>query len=172
MLTAAPGAPIRASDDAFVRDGSTYATTNYGTSPTLQVKNDSVGYTREAYLKFDTTSVASGVVSAKLRLFGRHASTTADIGQVSAYAVTGSWEEETLTHATRPTTGTTALATAAVSGNVNQWYEWDLTSYVLAERAAGRNVIGIVLRATNSTASYLEFASDEASADRPQLVLT
>ena len=40
---------------------------------------------------------------------------------------------------TRPlTAGTGALATATVAGTTGAWYEWDLTAYLNAEKAAGR----------------------------------
>ena len=47
------------------------------------------------------------------------------------------WGESTLTWNTRPTTGA-ALASTTIATSTQKWYEWDVTSFLQAERAAGR----------------------------------
>src|SRR5262249_22755744 len=54
--------------DSYVRDADG-ATSNFGTATQLQVKNASVGFNREIYVKFDLTGLGA-VSSARLRLFG------------------------------------------------------------------------------------------------------
>ena len=67
---------ISTSTATFVRDGSTYAATNFGNATQMQVKEGAVGWNREAYLRFDLSAVSS-VASAKLRLYGRLDNTSA-----------------------------------------------------------------------------------------------
>ena len=50
------------------------------------------------------------------------------------------------------------------------WYELGLSALVRAERAAGRNVVTLVLKATAASRSTILFDSDE-SANAPQLVV-
>jgi hypothetical protein len=72
----------------------------------------------------------------------------------------------------RPLSGTTALATVSISGTTPLWREWDLTSYFKAEKAAGRNVVTIVLKNLQSGDPFTVFNSSEATTNKPQLVIT
>ena len=168
-----PAGPVvrRATADAHVRDGAANADTNYGAAFELELKQASVGYSREAWLKFDLTGVTT-VTSGKLRLFGRINSTTESVG-VAVYSSTdASWTEPGLTFNTRPASGATAHATKTVAGTTDAWYEWDLTSFLQAELAAGRTEVSLVLRPLAATGATVDFASDEAPTNRPELVLT
>jgi hypothetical protein len=55
--------------------------------------------------------------------------------------------------------------------DLSRWYEWDLTTYINQERAAGRTVISIVLKTVTETPNKIIFNSAEAAADRPELVM-
>jgi CSLREA domain-containing protein len=89
---------------SYVRDG-TYATTNFGTNPVLEVKKNNTGYTRETYLKFDLSS-ASSVGSGKLRLYGGLVDAQNPSMTLAVYgAANTSWGESTLTWNNRPATG-------------------------------------------------------------------
>jgi hypothetical protein len=57
-----------------------------------------------------------------------------------------------------------------IGGTTGGWYELDVSSYVKAERAAGRKAVGLALvcPATASPAIYLN--SDEATNNQPLLV--
>jgi RHS repeat-associated protein len=96
-----------------------------------------------SYFKFDLTGIAGVITTAKLRLWGKSGS-----GQgspVAAYSVADTnWGEMTITWANQPTAGATALSTTHV-GSTQAWYEWDLTTYVSAEYAAGRPVVSFML---------------------------
>jgi endoglucanase len=133
--------------------------------------HSSVGYTRETFLKFDLITFAS-VSSAKLRLYGRL--TEAATVPIAVYSTSDtSWSEAALTWNNRPSTGSgTAAATQTISGTTSKWYEWDLTALLKAEKAAGRNIVTLVLRNVIQTNATLVFASDEASANRPELLIT
>ena len=58
-----------------------------------------------------------------------------------------------------------------MTGTTARWYEVDLTSFLRAEKSAGRHVVTLVLKATASSAATIIFESDEA-ANAPQLVVT
>jgi uncharacterized repeat protein (TIGR02543 family) len=165
-----PTTLFRATMDAYARDGS-YASNNFGSALELQVKKHSAsGYTRETYLQFDLSTITS-VSSAKLRLYGRL--TEAETVQTGVYLAesTSSWTEPGVNWNNRPAAGTTAAATATISGITNKWYEWDLTSLLQAEKLAGRSVVTLVLRNLSQTNATLTFASDEAASNRPELVV-
>jgi hypothetical protein len=157
--------------DATVRGGNN-ANTNYGAATTLEVRlSSNSNNTRNAHIKFDTSSVPAGAtVSAKIRLYGAPSS-SGNIG-VSAYSVANTaWAENTITFNTAPASGTTALGNVTVSSTTAQYYEWDITAYVNSERAAGRNVISIAFKSPASTTVAFNASSKEAASNRPQLVV-
>ena len=155
---------------AHVRDGS-YRFTNFGTSPVLEVKRSSTNYNREAYLKFDLSSVAS-ISSAKLRLFGGLADTLTPSVQLGIYsAAETEWTETGITWDTKPLTSPTAVGTMTISGPTKKWYEIDVTGFLKAQKAAGRNAVTLVLRSNTFTSTLCNFNSDEAAENRPLLVV-
>ncbi len=161
---------LRAAADAHVRDGS-YAAQNFGASTELQLKKSAAGSNREIFLKFDLSTLTT-VSSAKLRLFGRidSASEQPSVGVFSASGT--SWTEAGLTWNNRPPAGTTALATTTVATSTQKWYEWDVTSYLQAQKAAGATFVTLVLRSLTTTTPHMIFSSDEATGNRPELVVT
>lgn len=169
----APAVGVRAAADATVRDGS-YAGQNFGAAATLEVKRNAIsGYSRNTVLRFDTSAIAS-VSSAKLRLFG--ALNTAGAGmQIAAYASSNTtWSEAGVTWNNRPTiaSGAAPVATFTVLGTSGAWYELNLTSFVKAERAAGRKIITLVLSGVSNGDALAIFQSDEAGTANPQLLLS
>jgi hyaluronate lyase len=88
--------------DAFVRDG-TYADTNYGSTGTLTIKSDAVGYARKSMLKFDLSSVEGTIASASLRLTPVAAGMTGVVHQL--YSTGPMWDETTVTWNNRPANG-------------------------------------------------------------------
>ena len=156
-------------EDAYVRDG-TYASTNFGTPALLNVKSDEgANLTRHAYLKFDLGSLPS-VSAAKFRVYGRL--TAADTVRAALYPVSGVWSESTLTWNTRPGYVNTVLGTITVTSTSFAWFELDVTSYVQSERVAGRRIVSFALRAPAPSVERLDVNSREASANRPELVVT
>jgi hypothetical protein len=144
---------------SYVRNGP-YAGQNFGSSPQLLVsRSDLAGNTREAYLRFDLSSVSS-INTARLRLFGRLS------------AVNSSWTEAGLTWNHRPAAGAAALASATIRGTAGAWYEWDVTAYLRAQKAAGRNLVTLILRNPFTSLPWCIFNSDEAASNRPELVVT
>jgi glucose/arabinose dehydrogenase len=155
--------------DAYARNG-IYAAQNFGADPSLVVKHSStLDNQRQSFLRF---TIGSGTVGrAVLRLRGG-TSSAGDV-PVSVHAVANTaWAESGLTWNTRPARGSTPLATATVRGTVKAPYEWDVTSYVRAERAAGRTAVGFVLLGTVATSPYAGFSSRNAASNRPELIVS
>ncbi|MFJ4840636.1 polysaccharide lyase family 8 super-sandwich domain-containing protein [Streptomyces sp. NPDC088746] len=123
--------------DGYVRDGS-YADTNHGTDTTLVVKNaNGSGFTRQAYLAFDTTCVFGTVTAAALSVHGFVSDSGGTSATLSAYAVDDpSWSESGLTWNTRPALGT-ALSSASAS-TTKSTLTFDVTRHVAAQARARR----------------------------------
>jgi hypothetical protein len=167
---ASPTTILKSNTAAFVRDGS-YAWTNYGGSTSLEVKKSTTGYNRETYVKFDLGSVAT-LGSAKLRFFGNLSDTALSSMTIGVYGAASTWTESGLTWSNRPAAAIAAqLASFGVAGTAAKWYEVDLTGYLKSEKAAGRNVVTLVLRSQTSSATVCTFASDEG-VNGPELRVT
>jgi len=160
--------------DAYVRDGSSYVNRNFGGFTTLQVRRtSSSSNNRWAYLRFDTNGVGSAE-RALLRLYGNLSGTTSALVTTSVFPVSDtSWGELGITWSNKPPPGTSSLSTVTLvsSSTAARWYEWDLTAYVQQEKAAGRHVIGIVLRNDAVSSPYASFSSKDAAGTRPELVV-
>ena len=52
------------------------------------------------------------------------------------------------------------------------WYEFDVTSYLQSERAAGRNLVSLGLHAPSASSLLIKANSRQAKTNKPQLVLT
>ena len=171
-VTVATGATttLSALADAYVRDGS-YAATNFGSTTDLVAKNDGPDWTRRSYLKFDTSSVSGAASGVKLRLFGSIAG--GEQVSTSIFPVAdSSWTESGINWNNKPAAGSSALGAFTVIGATGTWYEWTVTAYVNAERAAGRNLISLVVVIPGQNTNPVTFNSDEAASNRPQLVVT
>jgi hypothetical protein len=157
--------------DAYVRDGSS-ASTNFGSATDLQAQVSATsGHNRETYLKYDLTSVAN-ITKATIRLFSRLSDSTATNVPAAIYSVaTTTWTETGIAWNNKPAAGSSALATTTITDNVARWYEWDVTAYVQAEKAAGRNTVCFVVKGTGNSSNFMTFNSKEATGNRPQLVL-
>ena len=166
------GTVLRAAVDAYVRDGPS-AGTNFGSATELLAKRSpNVGNNRETYLRFDLSSVAT-INTAKLRLFGRLSNTVNASSTTTVYnASNTTWGESTITWNNRPVAGTTARGSVTVTGTTANFYEIDLTSFLKAEKSAGRNLVTLVLRNQTTTDAYSIFNSDENATNKPQLALT
>ena len=73
VTTPAPaGTPstLTAVADGYVRDGS-YSTNNYGAVLEVEAKLEGIGWTREAFVRYNAASVSGTVAQAKLRIHAR-----------------------------------------------------------------------------------------------------
>ena len=87
---------------------------------------------------------------------------------------TTTWVESgsgSITWNNKPPAGS-ALATTTITNNVVRWYEWDITAYIQAEKAANRNTVSLVVRNTASSTPYATFNARESASNQPQLQLT
>ena len=151
-----------------------WANSNFGSNGQLFAKESTdADSTRRIYLKFDLSSLST-IGTAKLRLFGRLDDSVAGRSTtVGVYGATStSWTESGLTWNNKPSFGSTALATASVTSATAKWYEWDLTSYLRQQKAAGKTSVTLVLKTTTLSREKATFNSDEATTNRPQLVVT
>ena len=65
--------------------------------------------------------------------------------------------------------GRTAVA---VTGTTGQWYEFDVTAYLQAEKALGHNTVTLVLKNPTQQNALVVFNSDDAATNQPQLAIT
>jgi ELWxxDGT repeat protein len=159
--------------DAYVRDGAPFA--NFGAANALHVRRASGNNNnRWTYLRFDVGALSS-VTGARLRLFGHLVETVPDPVNAQVHSVASTtWNENAITWNSRPATGAIPIASVPldISTTDRRWYEWDLTAYVQAEKAAGRNVISIAIRNDVVTSGRAAFRSRNANQNRPELLLT
>jgi hypothetical protein len=165
-------AVLGATADSYVRENG--ANGNFGTSADLDVRMASGANDRWTYVKFDTSALAT-VTSARLRLFGGLTSTTSTVVRTQAFgsAITN-WSETGITWSNKPPSGTTVLAAVTLVNNstTERLYEWDLTAYLQQEKAAGRNVVTLVMKNDINTNPTATFRSRQASSNRPELRVT
>ena len=167
------GAVLPATADAHVRPTSG-GNDNYGFSTALEVETGSPSNTRWTYLKFDTSLLATAQ-SARLRLYGNLTSATGAVVRTLAFASPDtSWTEGGITWNNQTPPGGTVLASVTLvnTSTAPRWYEWDLTSYLQQEKAAGRHVVTIVLKNDVFTVPNATFRSRQASSNRPELRVT
>jgi hypothetical protein len=155
--------------DAYVRDGAS-ATTNFGTTLTLQTQSSTAGNNRETFLKFDLTAV-TGITKATVRLYGSLSDATATNVPASIYSVPATgWTESgsgSITWNTKPPSGL-LLGNTLIRDNVQRWYEFDVTSYL---QGAGGTVVSLVVKNTAQSSPFASFNSREAATNQPQLIL-
>jgi hypothetical protein len=176
-----PGNPgsttLAPQQDAYVRDG-TNAGTAFGSTDaanlvTKLAPSGQTGNNRETYLTFDISAVTGTITGATLKVNGHtQDSRDGNIG-VGAYAVsTTSWTESTLTWNNKPASAASALATATVTDATARYYNWNITSYIQSEKAAGRIKVSFVLKNQQETQGQLLWNSKETGSNAPQLIIT
>ena len=131
------------------------------------------GARRSSFLKFDTRA-ADRMSSARLRLYGAISSKGGgDLWATAWSASDTSWEENTLRGTlTIADGGNLAVGDALDSvklakDKTERWYEWDVSEWVLQEKAAGRHVVTLVLEGND----LAFFHSRESQDNPPELVL-
>jgi glucose/arabinose dehydrogenase len=151
--------------DAYVAEGT--PTANFGSATVLRAKKSATTYDSIAYLTFDLTGITT-VNSAVLKLFGKL--NESGSVNVTAYQVANtSWGQTSITYNNRPALGA-AIGNVTVSGTTGKTYQWNVTSYLKSERAAGHTRVSIALFGLNETAALAIFNSREASTNKPILL--
>jgi hyaluronate lyase len=158
---------LAAAADAHVRNGS-YADTNYGTSTVLDVKKESTGYDRQAFVKFDLGGVTGTVSSATLRLYPTAAGATGIVNQ-ALLSASDTWTEAGLTWNTKPAAPTTLGSWTVVPGS---YVDVDVTSHVVTAMS-GDKLVSFMLDAAANTGSngWTQYASRNAGANKPTLLI-
>lgn len=162
--------------DAHVRSGANQ-NTNFGAATLMKVKQSTVptdNNNNEIYLRFDMSSVVGSITSgSKLRLHKFNGTAAAITNQIRSSTVTN-WIETgagSITWANKPALTATVHATGAWSTSA-AWFEWDITAFLQAEKAAGRNVVTLVVRNTQATTAIEEkIHSRENTTLKPELVI-
>jgi hypothetical protein len=164
-----PPVTIGAEADAYVRDGGA-AAANFGTDPALPVKNSTTaGNHRIAYLRFPLGAVAS-VGQARLRLFGSRV--TASMLTDGAFAVPSNmWTETGITWNNRPALGG-KLGVSVVVTSTAQYYEWDVTAHVHAQKIAGASAVSLAVQMETATGNAPDTFNAREAGSPPQLVIT
>ncbi|MDB5296009.1 MAG: conserved repeat domain protein [Phycisphaerales bacterium] len=153
-----------------------YANANFGADPALRVGIDPAD-TTETYVEFDLSGV-TGVGSARVQMVGGAADGVGPVN-VSIFGGTETnWIEGNGLHPadpngglnldnnpdgevhwnTRPATGGGAIDTQIITGQTV--YEWDVTAFLQAKRAAGATVVAFAFRSTSGV-GQTAFASKE-----------
>lgn len=60
----------------------------------------------------------------------------------------------------------------AITDSTQQWYEWDVTSFVQSQKAAGINSVTVAVSMAASSVNPDLFNSKEAGANGPQLLVS
>lgn len=178
------------SADAFVGQQTAeanYASANFGADNQLRIAGAAAD-TADAYLTF-SLSGATSVGSALLQLVGGAEDLSQSPNEISVFAVSSTtWVEGNGVQPTplspgfnqddnpageirwtnRPSSGGAALGDP-LTVDVPQVYEFDVTDYVQAQRAAGASAVSFVLRSTGGIGVTV-FGSKE-SADKPMLAI-
>lgn len=161
-------ATLPPSGDAYTRDGTSYANSNYGSSAYLTVKRDTgTGYNRKSVLKFDVSSISGTVGSAKLRL--TPVASAAGVTHQLYQTATSSWSEGTVTWNTLPANGAQLGSWTVPVANTP--VEIDVTGAVSGALSGGK-VLSVKVESTGT--GYVDYASKEHSTTgyRPSLVVT
>jgi hypothetical protein len=162
---------LTASSAGYVRDGA-YANTDLSSDPTLVVRKGPAGQSRETFLTFDLSRITRPIHSAKLRLVGRLSQSDTKGVSVRAYAVTATPPKGALKWNNRPQSSASAFAAATISGTTRRTYEWDLTAFLLAQKAAGKRTVTVALKGASATDAAALFDGPRAAVTAPRLVVT
>jgi hypothetical protein len=166
--------------DAHVRGG-TNGTLNYGASTALEAKTNTTPpeNNRQFFLRFALTDVRATVNSAKIRIFGNANTAPKTIAIAGVSSIT--WVEGTgtgqavagITYNNKPAAG--AQITSQSVGITAGFWEFDITSYVQAQKTAGATKISLsITQTTVSTNGQTVFSSKENAtvANRPLVLIS
>ncbi|WP_127127736.1 DUF7594 domain-containing protein [Pseudoflavitalea rhizosphaerae] len=161
--------------DAYVRDGTngdiTHGTTDASLLITKVPPAGQLNNAREAYLRFDLSSVSGTVSSATLRVYGKVDLTSVPSVPIGVYAVSNTtWNEATLTWNNKPSSGT-GLDTNTVTNTAYAYITFDVTNHVQSELAASRSKLSFVMKSLTAHDPRVFWNSKETGSNPPQLVV-
>ncbi len=172
-LFSATNLTIYPAADATVQDG-VGANTNFGKATPLLVKTaNQADQRRDVYLKFDLTAITRNITNAKLRIFA--GLSVAGSVSTSVYQVTDTvptWSETAITWANKPARIGNPINSATVTSTTYATYDIDITSHVVAQKAAGVELMSLALHNVNNSTPHIELNSREAATNKPALFIT
>ena len=149
---------LRPVEDAYTRGGR-YDDDNFGRDEVLNIKQgNSTSFSRRSYLNFRIDNPRD-VDAAVLRLYAMR---SADVS-ITLYATENGWSEDTITWDNAPPDGR-ELGTVEM-GPEDQWYEWDLSSYLAG---SNNDNVSFVLYDEGQENTLVSFSSSEGD-NRPEL---
>ena len=160
--------------DTYVRDGSS-ANTNYGSDGEMLVKNDGVGYTREAYLRFDNTGVDKMSSSRTILTLTPTFVQTGQTYRLRLVDDAGDgWEELAMTWNNRPVGSGAGITFSAADLTVGVPYQIDVTDLITLGNSENGAVTIHIDGVNQISADLTRFASREnaTAAYRPTLKIT
>jgi len=137
-----------------------------GSLTTLEVKKDGVGNYRETYLKFDLSSISS-ITDAKLRALGKLSMPSPTDSSLRLFHRRTNWTDATSPMRIAHHAGTLQRR-QNVPGKTAQWIEWNLTTFLQAQKSAGKTLITLALKTATAEHLSLQFAEcrDQSAAAR------
>jgi hypothetical protein len=161
---------ISASADSYAEQGGNTSSMNFGRVTVLEVKNQGGSdNNRIAFFRFPLTAAAGSTpITAMLRLYGKGGGTN----MLSAYGVMDeTWTETGINWNNKPAVG--AKQSTLPTTTTPQYREWNVTPFVKAQLAAGRDNVNFALSMDNETVNNPDtYNSRENAANQPQLVIT
>jgi hypothetical protein len=165
LLATAAYAQFTPSDDSYVNAKA--ATTNYGTSKTLDISSaaDTV------FIRFDLTAVPSGytgasIAKATLKLY---VNTLTTAGSYNVDMVNGTWTEGTIDYSNAPALGTTIAASVPLAkSNALDYVSIDITPAVV-EWLNGTANDGIALVANSPLSATFDSKESTTTSHPPEL---
>lgn len=167
--SASTGYTLAVTADSYVHGGMT--STNYGTDTTLTVKkrDNNSAYVREAYLRFNKSSVSGTINSAQIKLYVTSLHSNTPTFPLRAYGIqNNSWTETGITYANRPTEAGTALGSATASA-AGQYVYLDVTSYV--QQQSGNQLNFRIIGLTEDYGAAFASKENTTASRRPVLVI-
>lgn len=157
-----------ATDDAYVRRGSSYSDTNFGSSSALAAKyhwSDE----RQTYLQFDLNALDANINKAKLKVYAKVTEGTGSDYQIYS-VLDDTWEESVLTWNSKPVLEE-EIGSVAID-DVYGWREIDLTNYIKEQLATDGIVSIAIIEDGSAGGHYVEMRSKEYSSTyAPRLIL-
>lgn len=156
--------------DSYVEQGASTAGMNFGKALVLEVKTQNgADNTRIAYLRFPLAAASGTVATATLRLYGKSG---AGVTMESAFAVMDdTWTETGINWNNKPALG--AKQSTVTVGTAAQYREWNVTTFVKAQQAAGQPNVSLAVSMDMETTNAPDtHNSREAASNQPQLVVT
>ena len=157
--------------DATVQDG-VGAGTNFGTATPLIVKTaNQADQRRDIYMKFDLTAITRTITNAKLRIFAG-LSVAGSVATTVHQVTDTTWSETAITWTNKPLRGAAVSANVSVTSTTYATYDIDITSHIVAQKAAGAEFVSLALHNAANSTPQIEMNSREAPTNKPQLFLT